>query len=70
MRLPGAAEPIRGRSSASPSRMGDGLDGRRALALLRELEADSSLAPRARMEAFLALDRLLGLDLALGLVPR
>lgn len=47
-----------------------GLDTVRALALLRALEADDSVPPGARMETFLTLDRLLGLDLALGLVTR
>ena len=68
-RQPSAAPPAEAVTAVAAA-LGDGLDGSRALALLRRLEAEESLAPGARLEAFLALDRLLGLDLALGLVPR
>ncbi|MFF5206793.1 cysteine--tRNA ligase [Streptosporangium sp. NPDC000396] len=41
----------------------DDLDTPLALRLLRELERDDSIAPGSRFEAFLHLDRILGLDL-------
>ncbi|MER7501927.1 cysteine--tRNA ligase [Nonomuraea pusilla] len=42
----------------------DDLDTPSALAVLRELERDDSVAPGARFEAFLHLDLVLGLDLS------
>jgi hypothetical protein len=54
--------------AAVAAALDDGLDTPRALALLRDLETDAAVAAGARLEAFLTLDRLLGLDLALGLV--
>jgi cysteinyl-tRNA synthetase len=42
----------------------DDLDTPRAITVLRELEKDASIADGAKMETFLAADRLLGLDLA------
>ncbi len=68
-RLPSAAPPVDAVASVTAA-VDDGLDTARALGLLRDLEVDGSVPAGARMEAFLALDRLLGLDLALGLVAR
>ena len=68
-RLPSAAPPA-APVAAVGAAVDDGIDTARALGLLRDLEADTSVPPGARMEAFLSLDRLLGLDLALGLVAR
>jgi cysteinyl-tRNA synthetase len=42
----------------------DDLDTPRAITVLRELEKDASISDGAKMETFLAADRLLGLDLA------
>jgi cysteinyl-tRNA synthetase len=42
----------------------DDLDTPRAITVLRELEKDSGISDGAKMETFLAADRLLGLDLA------
>lgn len=42
----------------------DDLDTPRAITVLRELEKDSSVSDGAKLETFLAADRLLGLDLA------
>jgi hypothetical protein len=68
-RQPSAAPPADAVAAVAAA-LDDGLDVPRALALLRDLEADNRVTAGARMEAFLALDRLLGLDLALGLVHR
>jgi hypothetical protein len=43
------------------------LDTPTALSVLRELEADDGIPPGSRFEAFVHLDRLLGLDLAASL---
>jgi cysteinyl-tRNA synthetase len=45
----------------------DDLDTPLALRLLRELERDDSTAPGSRLEAFLHLDQILGLDLSLDI---
>ncbi|MEV7013859.1 cysteine--tRNA ligase [Streptosporangium sp. NPDC051022] len=45
----------------------DDLDTPLALRLLRELERDDSIAPGARLEAFLHLDQILGLDLPIDI---
>jgi cysteinyl-tRNA synthetase len=45
----------------------DDLDTPLALRLLRELERDDSAAPGSRLEAFLHLDQILGLDLSLDI---
>jgi hypothetical protein len=45
----------------------DDLDTPTALSVLRDLEADDGIPPGSRFEAFVHLDRLLGLDLAASL---
>ena len=45
----------------------DDLDTPLALRLLRELERDDSAAPGSRLETFLHLDQILGLDLSLDI---
>jgi hypothetical protein len=58
--LPAEAEGVRAAVS-------DGLDTPRALQHLRALVGNDGLLPGSRFEAMLALDRILGLDLASGL---
>lgn len=53
--------------SAIENALDDDLDTPTALRLLRTLERDEAVAPGARFETFLHLDRFLGLDLASGI---
>ncbi|MFC3985960.1 CysS/YqeB C-terminal domain-containing protein [Streptosporangium jomthongense] len=53
--------------SAIEDAFDDDLDTPLALRLLRGLERDEAVAPGARLEAFLHLDRVLGLDLSCGI---
>ena len=55
-----AADHVRRAESA----FDDDLDTPTALRALRELERDESVAPGAKLESFLHLDQVLGLDLA------
>ena len=50
--------------NAMKAAFADDLDTPRAITVLRELEKDSSVSDGAKLETFLAADRLLGLDLA------
>ncbi|MEZ7131659.1 cysteine--tRNA ligase [Nonomuraea sp. AD125B] len=49
------------------SALGDDLDTPAALRVLRELERDESVAPGAKLEAFLHVDQVLGLDLPIDI---
>jgi len=50
--------------NAMKAAFADDLDTPRAITVLRELEKDASISDGAKLETFLAADRLLGLDLA------